>query len=302
VPPLNLTVRLLDHASIAITSKFQSLKWVSAPWAFKSSPRQANFAHMAIWIALFVTMAGTGFVGRRHPGADAEFWRRACEQGRHNACQTWIRTLNVSCQHASGRACMTLAVVLNQGRVVPRDLAEAGKNFGRACDLGVPGLPNACSSLFSLVQSEGPDVFQPACDRGDGESCFILASLHYVGRGVPKDYSRAAALFRHGCENGWWRACGGLAECYRAGHGTAADPAQAIAYFEKACRSGIAPSCFSAAAMYRAANDEALARQRVQQGCEFSARYAEASAAYFRPGSSPQAAAPSGTAPPLCAQ
>ncbi len=290
VPPLNLTVRLLDRAGVAITSKFHPFDWVTA-W----SPRQANFAHMAVWIALFVTMIGTGFVGRRHPGADPEFWRQACEQRRPNACQIWIRTMNVSCQHGSGRACLTLGVVLNEGRVVPRDLAEAGKDFGRACDLS---MPNACPSLVSLVQKDGQDVFQPACDRGDGESCFILASLYYVGRGVPKDYARAVTLFRHGCENGWWRSCGGLAECYRAGLGTAADSEQAIAYFEKACKAGIAPSCFSVAAMYRAMNDQALARQRVQQCCEFSARYAEASAAYFKPGSSPQP----GTAPPVCAQ
>jgi TPR repeat protein len=89
-----------------------------------------------------------------------------------------------------------------------------------------------------------------------------------------------------------------LAECYRAGLGIAADPAQAIANFEKACKAGIAPSCFSVAAMYRAMNDEALARQRLQLGCEFSARLAEASAAYFKPGSS----SPPGTVPPVCAQ
>jgi hypothetical protein len=44
--------------------------------------------------------------------------------------------------------------------------------------------------------------------------------------------------------------------------------------------------------------DEALARQRFQQACDFSQRSAEASAAYFKPGASAQPA----PAPPFCSQ
>jgi hypothetical protein len=289
VPPLNLTVRLLDRIGLRLESRLRDLRLRPLNWISEWSPRQANLAHMAVWISLFVLMTGTGFVGAPHPGSDPEFWRQACEQGRANGCPTWIRTMNVSCQHGSGRACQTLGAVFNEGRLVPRDPPESGKNFGRACDLGTP---NACASLVALVQHDGPDVFRPACGRGDGESCFVLASLYYVGKGVPKDYTSAVTLFRHSCASGWWRGCGGLGECYRAGQGVAADTAQAIQYFEKACRGGIAASCFSAANIYRGMKDEALARQRFQQACDFSRQSAEASAAYFRPGASTQAAAP----------
>ena len=213
--------------------KFRPLDW---------SPRKANFAHMTVWVSLFAVMLGTGFVGGRHPGASPEFWRRACEEGRRNACTTWVRTMNVACQHQSGRACMTLGLVLSEGRLVPRDLSDAGKDFGAACDLGIR---DACLNLVALVRQEGPDMFRQPCDKGDGESCFILASLHYGGQGVPRDDARAVALFRQSCASGWWRGCGGLAECYRAGRGTAADNGQAIEYFEKACR---------AAALRRAAS------------------------------------------------
>lgn len=288
VPPLNLMVQPLDRAGAALESRFQRLKIRPLDWVAGWSPRQANFAHMAVWISLFVFMVGTGFVGSRHPGANPEFWRRACAEGRRNACQTWTRTLNVSCQHGSGGACVTLGLLWKDGNVVARDSLEAGKDFGRACDLGVG---SACSSLIGLVQAEGPDVFRRSCERGDGESCFILASLHYAGRGVPKDYSRAVALFRESCESGWRRGCGGLAECYRAGQGTAADPARAIEYFEKACRGGIAASCFAVGTMYRSMSDEALAQQRFQAACDFSIRNATANAAYFRPGVSMQSAA-----------
>jgi TPR repeat protein len=295
VPPLNLMVQPLDWAGAALEKRFQRSKLRPPDWLTRSSARQTNFGHMAVWISLFAFMFGTGFVEGRHPGSNPDFWRRACEEGRRNACETWTRTLKVSCQHGSGGACATLGSLWKDGRVVAQDSSEAGRDFARACDLGAP---NACSSLVALVQSEGQDVFRPGCERGDGESCFILASLHYAGRGVSKDYGRAVSLFRQSCESGWWRGCGGLAECYRAGQGVAADPTRAIEYFERGCRGGIAASCFSVATMYRGMSDEVLARQRLQEGCDFSIRNATANAAYFKPGVSLQSAA----APAFCAQ
>jgi len=277
VPPLNLMVPPLERAGIAIGKRI-------AVWRLPSwSPRQWNFAHMAIWIALFAVMWGAGYVGGRHPGVDPDFWRRACEEGRRGACGTWVRTLNVSCGHASGRACYSLGLALEEGLVVPRDPTEAARDLGRACDYQAPG---ACPSLVALVRQEGPGVFLPACNSGDGESCFILASLYHAGGGVPKDFARSVALFRQSCENGWARGCGGLAECYRAGQGTSADAQEAIRYFETACRGGVAASCFAVGGMYRDLRQETLAAARLQQACDFSTRAATANAAYFRAGGS----------------
>jgi hypothetical protein len=284
VPPLNLLVQPLDRAGAALEARLRKISW---------TPRQVNFAHMAVWIALFAVMITTGFVGGRHPGSDPEFWHKACDSGKGDACQTWLRTMTVSCQHGSGIACLTLGVVWNEGRVAPRDLGESGKNFARACDLK---MQYACPSLVALVKENGPQVFRPACDRGDGESCFILASLTYAGQGVPKDHAAAVALFRQSCADQWWRGCGGLAECYLAGHGTAADAAQASANFDKACRGGVAASCFALGNIYRNIKDEATARQRFQQACDASVRHEIANAAYFRASDN----APTGNTAPFC--
>jgi TPR repeat protein len=281
VPPLNLTVRWLDRLSLAVEARVRKWKLRPLEWVSGWGARQANFAHMAVWISLFATMALTGFVGGRHPGASSEFWQKACEEGRRNGCETWVRTMEIACQHQSVRACVTLGEVLHEGRLAGRDLPAAAKDFGAACDLG---RRDACLALVALVRDNGPEILQQPCGRGDGESCFILASLYYGGSGVSKDYGRAVALFRQSCDRGWWRGCGGLAECYRRGQGAAADPAQAIGYFEKACRAGIAASCYSAAQMYRESKDETLAQDRFRQACDVSTRASEASAAYFKPG------------------
>lgn len=272
VPPLNLLVPPLDRLGAAIQARMPHLQW---------SSRQLNFAHMGVWVALCAFMFAEGFIGGRHPGSDPEFWRKACESRKGNACEVWVRTLNVTCQHGSGLACLTLGVMYNEGKFAERDRAESGKNFGRACDLG---MQYACPSLVALVRENGPGVFRPACDRGDGESCFLLASLYYAGGGVPRDPASAVELFRKSCDSGWSRGCGGLAECYRAGQGIAPDAQQASMYFEKACHAGVSASCYAVATMYRGNKDEARARERFQQACDLSVRHDIANAAYFRAG------------------
>jgi hypothetical protein len=265
VPVLNLTVRALDRMSLALAARFRRLDSF-----FTWSPLKANFVYMAVWIAVFGAMLFTGFVGHAHPGSTTAFWANACRDGRWHACETWVHTLNVSCRSNSAADCFTLAQVLNEGRIVPRDPSEAGKGFGRACDLGVTG---ACASLMDFVRTDGKDVFERACDHGDGASCFILGSLLHSGRGVPRDDVRAVALFQKSCASGWWRGCGRLGESYLWGEGTAPDPRQAFESFEKACRGQYGPSCFNVAIMYRRGmvgpKDEAAARQSLHQACNF---------------------------------
>ena len=192
--------------------------------------------------------------------------------------------MNVACQHGSGGACYQLGLAQDAGIVIPRDAAEAGRNFGRACDLKTPG---GCPSLVALVKKDGGAAFREPCSRGDSESCFILASVYYSA----KDFVNSAELFRQSCDRGWSRACGGLAECYRMGQGVAADSAQAIRLFEKACGAGVAASCFSLGDLYRARNDEARAGQRLHQACDLSLRAATDDTAYFRAGGTTESAA-----------
>jgi TPR repeat protein len=284
VPPLNLTVRALDRASVALDRRFRMPAW---------TPRRANFAFMGIWICLFAVMYATGFLGSNHPGANPEFWRQACVDRRGNACESWVRLMNTSCYHGSGQACMVLGTAQDSGQMLTRDPAEAGKDFAHACELG---LPDGCARLRGIVVESQGNYFQAACDRGDGESCFLLGSLSYAGKSVAKDPGRAFMLLERSCSLGFWRGCGGVAECYRAGVGTTVDNARAIKEFDKACQAGIASSCFSASSMYRSLNEPAQAEKRLKQGCQISTGFVESSAAYFERGLPAKTAA----VPPIC--
>jgi hypothetical protein len=285
VPALNLLVQALDGASVAVLRHLRAPKFGAFERLRTWSPRQLNFAHMAVWIALFSVMWTTGFVGGRHPGSDPQFWFQACQDGRRNGCRTWIHTASLMCQYDLAGACFQLGTELYEGRLVARDSYQAGKALGRGCDLGNP---YACLNLISLVQRDGPIPFEQACTRKDGESCFILASLYHAGQGVPKSDTRAVELYSQSCDDHWWRGCGRLAESYRLGQGVPIDPAKAIENFDKACNAGQAASCATAADMYRARNDRAAAEERLRQACESSVRYAATKSAYFAADASKQ--------------
>ena len=271
VPALNLCVRAFDRAGEAAAFRLRSLVPAFASARAWRNPQTANFAQMAVWTSLFTAMVLTGFLkkGRDFPGGSPDFWRQACSKHQWNACKTWVRVLNDVCQDGSGAACFTMGRILNEGHIVPSNPEMAGESFGRACDLGVR---KACASLIEFARRGGQAVFERACDRGHGASCFILGSLSSSGRGVPQDAARAFRLFERSCADQWWRGCGRLGASYLVGQGTPADPAKALEYFEKGCGGGNAGSCIEAGKLYHRGigtlpNDE-LALKKLQQACD----------------------------------
>ena len=266
VPPLNLTVRMLDRLSDAIAARF-----ISLTAKLRARPRELNYVWMGVWICLFVTMTASGFLikGKDHPGWSPAFWSKACHNGRAASCATWVNVLNDRCDDNSAADCFTLGTVLDEGKYVKRDEAKAGVTFGRACDLG---MKDACTNLIAYLKKGGDQALASACDRADGASCFVLGSMYSGGAGVPQNGAMAFELFEKSCDIGWWRGCGRLGVSYLNGQGTPVNPMLAIANFEKGCNGQNAASCLEAAQFYQSGRMgykvEALARRRLQQACD----------------------------------
>ncbi len=281
VPVLNLSVTLLDRIGRALSERLRLLE-PTALW----NPQRVNLAFVAVWVVLFTAMTASGFLGRDHPGRDPEFWRRACDDGRRNGCQTWAAFLEISCQR-DAESCNTLGQLNKEGRGLARNPLQAGKSFARACD---QGLRRGCDSLREFVSSEGPEVFAKDCDAGEKASCFILGELYANGFGTPRNETAALDIFRRLCSSGWARGCGRLADSYLAGEGLAADPLKAVEYFDKACTGGHAASCSAAASLYvrgiGVPESAAIAGQRLQQACRLGLQAA------CRPGEGQRAVAP----------
>jgi hypothetical protein len=275
VPVLNLTVRALDHLSIAVSAWLAGQKWVTegklrplqalAAW----TPRQANFGFMGIWVVFFGFMIATGYLGGKHPGTDPALWEKACTSGHSRACDVLARTLDVQCQHNSVNGCFSLGMLLSGGKGLPRDPVGAGRSLKQACDLGSE---DACGSLVNIVQTDGDSVLREPCNRGDGKSCFMLGSLYYGGQGVKRNLEYSAALFQQSCTAGFTRGCGQLGESYLFGEGVPKDMLKARQLLEKACDAGYGAGCFNVGIMHREGietpKNASLAQARFRQGCD----------------------------------
>jgi hypothetical protein len=276
VPPLNLSVRMLDRigyrldqSAITTFQKFHAPRFL---WA--DSARQMNFRFMSIWVVLFGILMSTGFipteiVGKTHPGADPDFWARACDAHLHKACPTWVGLLNVECEQGRSRACFKMGQAANLGAIIPRDPATAGRGLGRACDLGEPG---ACQAFGDFVRSGGGQTLAQSCDRGDPFSCFYLGTVLHLGKGAPQDDVHALQLMESSCKQGYVRACGVAGDMYLTGQGTTMNPAKALVNFEKSCAGHWGQSCAAAAMLYHrgtaGTRDDSLSQKRFEQSCE----------------------------------
>jgi TPR repeat protein len=272
VPVLNLTVRALDRGSVALSAwvdrqswgKLQPLQALSA-W----TPRQANFGFMGIWVAFFGFMVFTGFLSGKHPGTDPAVWENACAAGHTRACDVLARTLDAQCQHNSASGCFALGTLLSDGKRISRNPIGAARSLGRACDIGSEG---ACTSLVSLVASDGETVLQQPCNQGDATSCFMLGSLYAVGQAVTRNLEHSATLYQQSCAAGFVRGCGMLGEAYISGEGVPRDMIKARQILEAACSGRYARACFNVGIIHREGIETPrnlpLAQARFRQGCE----------------------------------
>jgi hypothetical protein len=275
VPVLNLTVRALDRASIAVSAWLARQRWVTEgkfrPLQALSAwtPRQANFGFMGIWVVFLGFMVFTGFLGGKHPGTDPALWEKACAAGNSRACDVLARTLDAQCQHNSASGCLALGTLLSDGKQISRNPIGAARSLGRACDIGSQ---DACTNLVGLVASDGETVLQQPCNQGDATSCFMLGSLYAVGQSVTRNPEHSATLYLQSCKAGFMRGCGMLGEAYISGEGVPRDMIKARQILEGACSGRYPPACFNLGIIHREGIETPknlpLAQARFRQGCE----------------------------------
>jgi Sel1 repeat-containing protein len=78
----------------------------------------------------------------------------------------------------------------------------------------------------------------PRAKAGDALASYRLGTLYALGKGVDKDYARAAPLLRAAAESGVAEAQYDYAVLCQSGFGVAQDPAQALEWYRKAAAQG----------------------------------------------------------------
>ena len=54
---------------------------------------------------------------------------------------------------------------------------------------------------------QAAQLYERACDAGDGVGCGFLGDMYAKGWGVKKNKDRAKELYRKACQLGWTQAC-----------------------------------------------------------------------------------------------
>ncbi|HBL30276.1 MAG TPA: hypothetical protein DD490_25870 [Acidobacteria bacterium] len=139
-----------------------------------------------------------------------------CEQGDGIACHLLgglvgdvpraLELYRRSCDTGYAEGCSALGGALLEGRGIAADPERASALFEQACQNG-SGSACAAGARQAMDEARAFDFAARACDQGDAEGCFDLATRMTEGRGAAPDPARALATFLEGCALGSSRAC-----------------------------------------------------------------------------------------------
>jgi TPR repeat protein len=117
------------------------------------------------------------------------------------------------CDRGLAFACMLVALRVERGEGVPKDLTRAVRLHERACELR------------------------------DASSCVSAARMHASGSGVPPTRAKQIELLATACTLGDVHACSVPAKAFASGTGVARDEPRAADLWQRACAGGVTPAC-----------------------------------------------------------
>ncbi|HVZ31751.1 MAG TPA: tetratricopeptide repeat protein [Polyangiaceae bacterium] len=149
-----------------------------------------------------------------------------------------------------GAECNRLGVAAAQGAQGARqDPALAVQLYQRACDLGDG---SGCNNLGLAFQSgrgvrqddaRALDSFELGCSRDSAEACSNQGAMYEQGRGVAVNLGDATRLYTQACRHGSALGCSNLGVLYAEGRGVAQDRAEALRLFTESCDAGSSIGC-----------------------------------------------------------
>ncbi len=193
-----------------------------------------------------------GFLYERGRGVKADparalaLYQRGCDGSR--------------CQPSNLGGCVNAGRAYRDGIGTSKDEAKAAEIFRDACDRkpeaddleAAENGSRACSLLGALYLAgdgipkdltQGRELSEQGCERGDSFGCFNAAAVYGAGAGVPADAAKAASYLDRACQAGDGEGCNDLAAAYEKGNGVARDPRRAMELRQRACELGFTDAC-----------------------------------------------------------
>lgn len=167
------------------------------------------------------------------------------------------------------RAQYGIAVLLEQGKGIARDPAEAARWYRKAAEHGVweaqvnLGLLLIAGDGVTQDYAMAASWFQKAADLGSVEGQTNLAQLYRHGLGVEQDSGKAADWLLRAARQGYGVAQYTLATLYQAGEGVASDPVEAY-FWSSLAASAKQPTARQAGGLVQRLTEELSAEQLIQ--------------------------------------
>lgn len=192
----------------------------------------------------------------------------------------WADLYTQSCtQLANPSACVSVGVIYEQGWLGDKAPDKANGWYERGCALDdargcyFQGMNLVLGIGITADVGKGAQLYQHACDLGEGDACDRLAKLYVEGKVPGRDATQALALYKKGCDEGRVASCNSLGVLYEnGGPGITADPMQAALCFRKSCDGKSGAGCENLADLYfdgrGVGRDTQKAREYYEGGCD----------------------------------
>ncbi len=175
-------------------------------------------------------------------------------------CSALLERANADCMSHDTGSCLLLAVMNSIGTGIPKDQAQAFRNFDELCNNNY--LP-ACY-LEGQLLTGGSDIphsekralslLKKSCDGEYYQACVSLARIYYDGLIVEKDDGLAKHYYQIACTANILPGCTGLGAMYAGGSGQAINRDEALRLYMQACHGGEPHACRNIGKMYQEGN------------------------------------------------
>lgn len=153
-----------------------------------------------------------------------------------------LESIRRAAENGAVRAQRNLGIAYQEGRIPPKDHAQAALWFRKAAEqgdsLGQWLLGAAYDSGLGVPEDhvEAAQWYRKAADQGQASAQWTIGSMYERGRGVAQDDVEAAEWFRKSAIQGIRGGQNALGMMYESGRGVAKDHIRAFAWYDLAAK------------------------------------------------------------------
>lgn len=155
-----------------------------------------------------------------------------------------LESIREAAENGEAGAQRVLGIAHQEGRILPKDYAQAALWYRKAAEQGDPSaqwlLGAACDRGLGVPEDhvEAAQWYRRAADQGQASAQLTIGSMYQRGRGVAQNDAEAVEWFRKSAIQGNRGGQNALGMMYESGRGVTEDHVRAFAWYDLASKQG----------------------------------------------------------------